>query len=271
MTIDSLPRVDDELLHGWLDGELDAAERSRVEAWLRDHPEEAARVRLWAADRDALRVALSATLDEPVPLQMQRMVLQRRSGWRLDRALALRVASAATLLLVGGLLGAWITRSGALEPRGEAWLARAALAHAVYVPEQRHPVEVSVLGASDARAQEDHLQKWLTKRLALPVTLFDLQPEGFALVGGRLLPESNGPCAQLMYQNEQGQRVTVYLRKPERDTPAAFRYERDGDLGMFYWVENQGAASTGYALVGALPRARLLALAEAIYKQSAAR
>ena len=43
----------------------------------------------------------------------------------------------------------------------------------------------------------------------------------------------------------------------------AFRYEQQGDIGMFYWVE----ASAGYALVGALPKATLLALALAIYQQ----
>ena len=39
---------------------------------------------------------------------------------------------------------------------------RAANAHAVYVPEVRHPVEV---GAD----QEAHLVQWLSKRLAVPV------------------------------------------------------------------------------------------------------
>ena len=65
------------------------------------------------------------------------------------------------------------------------------------------------------------------------------------------------------YLATRGDRVTVYLRKPDADTPAAFRYERHGDLGMFYWVEG----STGYALVGSLSRDELLKLAEAIYKQ----
>ena len=260
-------RVDDEQLHAWLDGELDAAQRERVEAWLHEHPQDAARVRLWAADRDGLRVALDATLDEPVPVSLQRTVWRR--GWlRFERPLLARVATGAVLLAVGAVAGALIDRTGA--EGGEAWLERAAVAHAVYVPEQRHPVEVAVLGATDARAQEEHLQKWLTRRLNMPVKLFDLRSQGFELVGGRLLPESNGPCAQLMYQNAEGQRVTVYLRKPERGTPAAFRYEREGELGMMYWVEGQGAVSTGYALVGTLPRERLLALAEAIYRQGTA-
>jgi anti-sigma factor RsiW len=63
--------------------------------------------------------------------------------------------------------------------------------------------------------------------------------------------------------------VTVYLRKPDDTTAAEFRYEQRGELGMFYWVEGRSTRGKpcGYALVGALPRAQLLALAEAIYKQ----
>jgi anti-sigma factor RsiW len=64
-------------------------------------------------------------------------------------------------------------------------------------------------------------------------------------------------------------RVTVYLRKPDDETPAAFRYEQQGSLGMFYWVEGRSehGGPCGYALVGELPRERLLALAEAIFHQ----
>ena len=91
------------------------------------------------------------------------------------------------------------------------------MAHAVYAPEVRHPVEVNVAqgSATEQRAQEEHLARWLGKRLDMPVRLFDLRPQGFELVGGRLLPDANGPSAQLMYQNSGGQRVTVYLRRPE--------------------------------------------------------
>jgi anti-sigma factor RsiW len=94
-----------------------------------------------------------------------------------------------------------------------------------------------------------------------------------------LLPDAAGPSAQLMYQaiaapgasgaDATPVRVTVYLRKPDSNTPAAFRYERQGELGLFYWVEGRSAdgGPCGYALVGALPRERLLALAEAIFSQ----
>ena len=43
----------------------------------------------------------------------------------------------------------------------------------------------------------------------------------------------------------------------------AFRYTSEGSVASFYWVD-QGF---GYALTGKTPRARLLVLAEAVYKQ----
>lgn len=251
--------IDDKLLGAWLDGELAAperaADRARVEAWLREHPEDAARVRLWAADAEALRARLGVVLDEPVPDALQRVVW-RRNGlprWAL-------AASAAGLLLLGGALGAglvWQSQQRTQLAAGTAggWVMRAAYAHSVYTVEPRHPVEV--------RAQEEHLSRWLTARIKLPVKLFDLHEQGFELVGGRLLPDGPGKSAQLMYQDAHGVRITVYLRKPEDGAEAAFRYERQGDLGLFYWVEE----GLGYALVGSLPKERLLALAEVIYRQ----
>lgn len=252
----------DEQLSACLDGELQGAEREAVEAWLREHPEDAARVRLWAADAEALRMRLAPWLDEPLPEPLRAAVLRRpvmAPRWAL-------AASAAGLLLLGAAIGGagvwqWQQQRGAVEARAGAgvipvgWVQRAAAAHAVYVPEPRHAVEV--------KAQEEHLARWLTRRIDVPVKLFDLREQGFELVGGRLLPDGGGKSAQLMYQDPQGLRVTVYLRKPEVGTPAAFRYERQGDLGLFYWVES----GAGYALVGALPREQLLALAEAIYRQ----
>jgi anti-sigma factor RsiW len=278
------PKAPDELaLHAWLDGELAPERRAEVEAWLAEHPDAAARVRLWAADAQALRARLDPVLDEPVP-QALAQVLWRKApaslasgpgfgaGWQ-------RRAAAVAVFVLGGAVGAalmWrlqgapaaLVAGAGGEP---AWVHRAAVAHAVYVPEVRHPVEVG--------AQEEHLSRWLTKRLDVPVKLFDLRAQGFELVGGRLLPDAAAPSAQLMYESipvpgstAKPVRVTVYLRKPDSGTATSFRYERQGDLGLFYWVEGQGAegAACGYALVGALPRERLLALAEAIYRQGAA-
>ena len=72
-----------------------------------------------------------------------------------------------------------------------AWQHRAAVAHADFAPELRHPVEVNLAQGSGAelRAHAEHLSRWLSKRLDMPVPLFDLRPHGFEWVGGRLLPD----------------------------------------------------------------------------------
>lgn len=258
----------DEQLSAWLDGELEPAEHAQVEAWLRDHPDDAARVRLWAADRDALRARFDPVIDEPVPEALRQRVQQRVRSTPVWAQAAMVAGLLVTGALAGGLL-VWQMKpgtDGVLSVRNNTWTHRAAVAHVVYVPEVRHPVEVNVAQGSpdEQRAQEEHLARWLTKRLDMPVRLFDLRPHGFELVGGRLLPDAVGPSAQLMYQNSAGQRVTVYLRRPEPGTDTAFRYHREGEVGMFYWIEE----GYGYALVGTLPRERLLALADAAYRQA---
>jgi len=136
---------------------------------------------------------------------------------------------------------------------------QAAWAHAVYQPEQRHPVEVGA-------AQQDHLVQWLSKRLGRPLKVPVLSTEGFELVGGRLLPGDASARAQFMYQNAAGQRVTLYLGAlPETaaKTPAQFSFHAEGPVSSFYWVDD----GFGYALSGDLPREVLLALATAIYPQ----
>jgi len=272
---------DDTLLSAWIDGELPPERRAEVEAWLREHPDDAARVRAWSADARSLRSALDPVLDEAVPTALTQTVWRKAPAVLPDVAWR-RWAAALALFVLGGAVGAGLTwrmqgspAAGAALASSGGWVQRAAVAHSVYVPEVRHPVEV--------KAQEEHLSRWLTRRLDVPVKLFDLREQGFELVGGRLLPDASGPSAQLMYQAitppgaasaaAKPERVTVYLRKPDDATPASFRYEQQGELGLFYWVEGKSANSgpTGYALVGALPRDKLLALAEAIYRQDPSR
>jgi anti-sigma factor RsiW len=281
----------DEELSAWVDGEGSAAERAEIHAWLSVHSEQAARVAAWVADRDALRAAYANVAQEAVPPRLAETVWSEgvaaaapsrggaTSGWGFGpaagRAPAWKLAAAvAAVFVLGAAVGAWgawqwkerqqlagrrgTTGDAAHAPQAhEGWLRRAAFAHSVYTIEPRHAVEV--------KAQEEHLARWLTRRIEAPVKLFDLRALGFELVGGRLLPDGAGKSAQLMYQDTQGKRITVYLRKPERGTDTAFRYEQHGALGMFYWVEE----ACGFALVGELPKERLLMLAKAIYEQDA--
>jgi anti-sigma factor RsiW len=168
--------------------------------------------------------------------------------------------------LAGGTAG-WTLRGasadagGALAAGGPAPLAalprQAALAHAVYTPEVKHPVEV---GAD----QQQHLVAWLSKRLGKQLRPPQLGRQGYELVGGRLLPGDSGPVAQFMYSDASGQRLTLYVSSGQhgkRDT--GFRFAQEGNVSVFYWIDG----SFGYALSAAAGKAELSQIANAVYEQ----
>ena len=236
-------------LQAFVDGVLDQARRAEVETYLAARPEEAERLRAYRAQDAALRALFDPVLTEPVP-----PALVARRAPRRWRSLAL----AASVLFAGVAIG-WIARGtlAPLSPAAASLARSAAIAHAVYAPEVRHPVEV-------AADQEDHLVKWLSKRLGTDLRIPKLAALGYGLVGGRLLSGPQGPVAQFMYQDARGQRLTLYvsIQKGEgRDT--AFRFSQEDRVSVFYWIDH----GYGYALSGEMKRDTLLALATAVYQQ----
>lgn len=244
-----MSQVSEDDLQAHVDGVLGAPRRAEVEAYLAERPEEAERLRAYRAQNAALRALFDPVLNEPVPAALLAPPPKRRwAGYAL----------AAGTLFAGVAIG-WLAR-GALSPQspaGPSFARQAATAHVVYSPEVRHPVEV---GAD----QEDHLVKWLSKRLGTELRAPKLSPLGYELVGGRLLSGPQGPVAQFMYQDAKGQRLTLYCsaQKGEgRDT--AFRFSQEDRVAVFYWVDHH----YGYALSGEIGRDALLAVANSVYKQ----
>jgi anti-sigma factor RsiW len=87
---------------------------------------------------------------------------------------------------------------------------------------------------------------------------------GYELVGGRLLPGEKGPVAQFMYQDKNGQRLTLYIKTDtgaERET--AFRFSQEGTVGVFYWIDRR----LSYALSGEVRKEELLKVANAVYQK----
>ncbi len=235
-------------LHAYADGELDPARVAEVEAHLAADPGAAQRVALWHRQKEALHALFDGVLAEPVPARLLEQPRARRP--------LLRMAAALAWLAVGGVAG-WALRGAPPAPHVSPLARQAAVAHAVYVPEVKHPVEV---GAD----QEQHLVTWLSKRLGAPVKAPRLGELGYSLVGGRLLPADEGPAAQFMYQDAGGHRLTLYVRiSAEGNRETAFRYARESGVSVFYWVDG----NLGYALSGDLDKDRLLRVAQSVYHQ----
>ena len=246
-------------LHALADGVLPEEQRAAVDAYLRAHPGDAARVDAWREQNRQLHALFDPVLDQAVPTALLQAAAPPAANHAWYRP-AMQAAAAIVLLIAGGA-GGWLLRGGdsVTASASPISLARsAAIAHAVYTPEVRHPVEV---GAE----QEAHLVQWLSKRLGSKLQPPVLAPLGYQLIGGRLLPgDGDGPVAQFMYEDGKGQRLTLYVAKERAGRQeTAFRYTQEKDLGVFYWIDGP----LGYALSANLPKKELGRIADAVYAQ----
>ena len=231
----STDTVSEMELHAYADGQLEPARRAAVEAYLAAHPEAAALVRQWGAQTQALHA------------RAWPQGLAAAVGW-----------------LACGLAAGWFAHGMLPAPGAETaasastrFAHQALLAHVTYAAEQRHPVEVSA-------QQEAHLVAWLSKRLQMSIRAPDLNAQGFALLGGRLLPADGMPLAQLMYQAADGQRLTLTIKNAAHErTNTSFQIMEQNGTSAFYWIDRD----YGYALSGSIGKARLLEVANAVERQ----
>lgn len=238
-------------LHAYVDGGLDDARRAAVAAHIAADPDAAERVAAYEAQNTALHMLFDPALYEPMPPRLKPPM--RRGMQYLFRA-----AAAVVLLLAGGVAGWYVHDQFRPATREALAVARqAAVAHAVFTPQKRHPVEVTA-------NEEAHLVKWLSNVLGRPLHAPQLSGLGFALVGGRLLSAPEGPAAQFMYEDTHGRRITLYMvTEGASEGTAAFRYVAEGKVGVFYWIES----SLGYAVSAEMPRPELMGVARAVYTQ----
>jgi anti-sigma factor RsiW len=245
--------IHDDDLHAYVDGALDAEAKLRVEAWMAGHPDDAERVRAWGEQNRALHGAFDPVLNEPLPLRLVAAAAHRPrrawGGWR---------AAAGVLALIGaGALGYAVGQRQAVVLVADALPRDAALAHVVFTPEQKHPVEVDGQHA-------EHLVAWLSKRLGHALAAPDFSAQGFELLGGRLLAGDAGPVAQFMYQDAGSRRVTLYVRRAARgNAETGFRHATENGIEVFYWIDRE----LGYALSGGIDRVSMQRLADAAYLQ----
>lgn len=205
----------------------------------------------YAEQNNMLRRRFDAVMTEPIPARMY----LKRPPW-------LDYARAALFVAVGVGIGLAVPYLHPTAPSAAITSApfpiRAARAHQVYSPEVRHPVEV------DAKDQE-HLVKWLSKRLGLTLKIPVLATEGFELLGGRLLPGGDGgPVAQFMFQDATGKRLTLYVaRRNKAENITAFRFAQDGNVSVFYWIDRE----CSYAISGEIDKPALARVATSVYRQ----
>lgn len=246
-----MPDMDDAALLALRHGS--AEDRERLERLSEGDPALRDRLADWDRQDAALHALYDPVADEPLPGRLTALLAQpaapRLGLWRIAAMLA--------PLAVGVALGWGGARwTGDGTGGADSLLASAIRAHDTYVVEVVHPVEVP---ASD----EAHMTKWLSKRVGQQLAVPDLTADGFHLVGGRVLPDTRGAAALMMYEDDQGQRLTLYIAPEPRQPETALRFADTGPTRGVWWVEGD----LGCAVVGDLPKDRLKAVATRAYDQ----
>ena len=248
--------IGEDDLQASLDGRLPLERRALVERYLAAHPEAARRQIAMAENDVALRDAVQTKFDEPIParLRIDRLQAQIRRG----RVQALgRITAVLAVFALGGGAG-WLAHGGRGETPdpGRRLTADAVAAYRTFTVETRHPIEV--------RAEAgDQLSAWLSNRLDRRIVPPDLLPQGFRLMGGRVLPDGAGRTAALiMYDDDRGTRLTVYARVGTVEGTDLRFSESDGVL-TFYRSERD----LTFAVSARMERAGLLGVSQAVALQ----
>ena len=249
-----------DTLHAFADGQLADAERAAVERYLAAHPDAAADVAAWRAQNEALRALYPAAANESMPasLSPHRIAGDVRTARRRS---FMNIAAAVTLVALGSGIG-WFGRDYATPTKAASdYLIEAAVtAHALYVKEKSRAVEV----AADA----PNLMTWLSNRITTPIDAPDLTGDGYTFLGGRLLPSDPNdgvpsPAAQLMYENGEAQRVTLYITAALPDKTERWVYRKGTGADAYYW----STPTITCTVVASVPEAEVKMLGHKIAEQ----
>ncbi|BCZ76344.1 membrane protein [Paraburkholderia terrae] len=263
--------ISEEEIHAYVDGTLSDERREEVERAIELNPALAARVSDYFSLNNMFHERYDRVLSEPVPARL-RMPEKRR--WLSAANWPQFAGMAAALVLgigigVGTNMGKDVAAPGASAPSvtsstrpvsadaSEVFAQKAALAHVVYMPTVSRPAQIG----------QDHEQdfvQYLANKLGTDVHPPMLTKSGFELAGGRILPGDDGPVAQFMYHNANGERVTLCIshRKVNANT-TAFKLYQEGPVNVFYWVDGD----FGYAVSGGIDRKVMLQIAHDVYAQ----
>jgi len=247
--------ITEDEIQAYIDGQLGAEDYKRVEQYLLNNPADAKRVAEYDQINDAFRTNFDAQLDSTIAARFSENIFQQNKTARYN----LTSLAAGIMLFVFGAASNWMYQEKFQEPvavnNNINFATQALYAHAVYTPEKRHPVEVTA-------KQEKHLVKWLSKRLKGKVKIPNLNSLGFELVGGRLLPAKGQAAAQFMYEDQNKQRLTLYIKK-NRDLSetSGFKILKQDNTNSFYWIDE----NFGYVLIGNISKQKLTETAFKVY------
>jgi len=247
----AVSRVDEDMLQAYIDGRLGPDEARVVEDYLAADPAETARTARYIEQRRALRAALQAKFDEPVPARLTMAGIRAAQRRRESRRIGL-VAAMLTIAIVAGFAG-WVAGPQRSGTGGDPLVADAESARAgTTTPE--HAADPDTLAAPDAR------DRLVADTLRTPAKVPDLSRAGFALAGITVLKDhEGGPALQIAYRDGAGRVFTLYLDRSKGSD--RFDLMQNGTMRICVWQND----NLSVVMLGEMPAKEMLKVATMTY------
>jgi anti-sigma factor RsiW len=272
------PPVSEAELHGYVDGDVDRGRREAVQAFLAASPGDAARVETWQRQNEAIRAAFAPVETGPLPWSLPlapgaegvattghavrgHAAASGSHSWRtrwFARLIGLSFASGALLAASAAYLAGGMNAPEAAPPSledptpagmNDSFVTRAMSALRAFEPP---PAAVRLSPNSDGAGQG----------AAAPILPY-LPVEGLKLAGVRAMPGELGQMSCLVYARPDEANIALCVEKAGDPGESVPRVSGSFPSAAIHWRQ-KGA---NYALVGALPEARLRSLADAVHAQ----
>jgi anti-sigma factor RsiW len=231
------------LLHALIDGELDAGHAREVEAHIatcagcaaqlaayRQMSQEIARADLRYSAPPALRMKIEASLPQPLPKPMPRLVSSAPAPSRRRLLQGFAMGSALSALAATGLVAVVLRADDEQRIMSEVVSA--------------HLRSLQAGHLTDVISTDQHTVKpWFNGRLDVSPPVIDLTSKGFTLVGGRLDYIDARAIGAVVYRRRQhvinlfvSQTTSMEKRAAKTETIQGFNIRRWSDRGLNYWA-----------------------------------
>jgi anti-sigma factor RsiW len=257
-------------LQAYVDGQLTGRQRAEIEAYLAANPAEAERLAAYRRQNIALHALFDPAPGREAQLSPELAEMVEQLQRELDGAAADSAAATAKPQRSWNFRRLAACLVIGLSAGAAGWMAVEQLAgrDAPLVALTRQasdgPAQLASKETPAAAETDEELQVvgWLAAQPGdTPQQLPDLEALGFELAAERVIQTASGqPAAQILYQDENGQRVTLYMRSGGKGDHTSFTFTQAGEAAQFIWQDG----SMAYSLIGKMPQDQLLSIAEAI-------
>ncbi len=242
--------INEELLHAFIDGELDPIEAARVSQAISSDVALSQKIAAFRADKAAIEQAYGPLVEQPLPPAWISRIKEETRQPRIPR-LAPWAAIAAALVLA--LVSAVYFNNRPVPSGGEESIIREAIAargHSLS-PQQ-------TLAARDV-SQMRAIDRSMTDSLKMKLKAPDLGRMGYRLASAQVYADvPGGKAVELVYRGARNRDLTIYVRRPT----SAVRFDqfkRDG-LRICVWQDDVlGTVITGQISAAEMQRIASLA------------